>query len=84
MDILRTQQEELDQYLPRNSVRLTGLPETPDENIYATVMEVFNDATRVTPPLTAVDIDRIYIAGKPDRQQLIIWMQARNELEQDR
>ena len=62
-------EDELEQYSTRSSVRLTGLPEKPDENNYATVMEVFNDAAWVTPPITAVDIDRIYIAGKPDAIQ---------------
>ena len=38
-------EDELEQYSTRSSVRLTGLPEKPDENNYATVMEVFNDAT---------------------------------------
>ena len=41
--ILRTQQDELEQYSRQNSVRITGLPETLDVTIYDTVMAVFND-----------------------------------------
>ena len=53
----------------RNSVRLTGLTETTYENVYDTVMTVFNEEMVVCPPITADEIDRIHRVGKPDQTQ---------------
>ena len=47
---LRTQHDHLEQYTRRNSVRLTGLTETTDDNVYDTVMTVFNEEMGVCPP----------------------------------
>ena len=53
---LRTQHDDLEQYTRRHSVRLTGLTETTDENVYDTVMAVFNEERGVCPTTTPVSM----------------------------
>ena len=64
--VLKEQHDDLEQYSRRNSVRLSGLPESPDENVVALVMKVVNEDMAVTPPLAIEEIDRIHRVGKSD------------------
>ena len=66
---LRSEHDDLEQYTRRNSIRLTGLTETKDENVYDTVMAVLNEEMGVSPPISADEIDRIHRVGKPDQTQ---------------
>ena len=59
MVTLRAEHDELEQYTRKNSVRLTGLNEATNENVYDIVMPVFNEEM-------GEKIDRIHRVGKPD------------------
>ena len=69
MVTLRAEHDELEQYTRRNSVRLTGLTEATNENVYDIVITVFNEEMEVSPPITPDEIDRIHRVGKPDPTQ---------------
>ena len=69
MVTLRSEHDDLEQYTRRNSIRLTGLTETKDKNVYDTVMAVLNEEMGVSPPISADEIDRIHRVGKPDQTQ---------------
>ena len=66
MVTLHTEHDELEQYTQRNSIRLTGLTEATNENVYDIVMTIFNEEMGVSPPISPQEIDRIHRVGKPD------------------
>ena len=66
MVTLHAEHDELEQYTRRNSVRLTGLTEATNENVYDIVMTIFNEEMGVSPPISPQEIDRIHRVGKPD------------------
>ena len=63
---LQLQQDEMEQYSRRNSVRLSGLPERQNENVVELVMKVINVEMAVTPPVMIKEIDRMHRVGKPE------------------
>ena len=65
MVTLHAEHDELEQYTRRNSVRLTGLIEATNENVYDIVMTIFKEMG-VSPPISPQEIDRIHRVGKPD------------------
>ena len=69
MVTLRAEHDELEQYTRRNSVRLTGLTEATNENVYDIVMTIFNEEVGLSPPITLEEIDRIHRVGKADPTQ---------------
>lgn len=62
--ILETENDNLEQYSRRNSLRITGLVESESEDILSTVLDVINVNTKLTPPIEASDVDRIHRVGK--------------------
>ena len=73
---LRSEHDDLEQYTRRNSIRLTGLTETKDENVYDTVMAVLNEEMGVSPSISADEIDRIHRVGKPDQNSPLIGVRS--------
>ncbi|XP_071095336.1 uncharacterized protein [Haliotis cracherodii] len=71
--------DDLEQYSRRNSLRISGLPESKEENTEALVMEVLRD---LHPDLTASDIDRCHRVGKKNmdrnRQVIVKFVSYRN------
>ena len=64
ISVLENENDNLEQYSRRNSVRMTGLKEADTEDLYATVLEVVNSKAQLTPPLEPSDIDRVHRVGR--------------------
>ena len=64
VDTLESQNDSLEQYTRRNSLRVTGLQEDPNENILDRTLHMFNSTMQVEPPITTNDIDRVHRVGK--------------------
>ena len=58
--------DEQEQYSRRNSLRVSGIPEEPDETLETKVIDIFNKRLKFVPPMTENDLDRIHRVGKPD------------------
>lgn len=71
---LHSKDDELEQYTRRNSLRISGIPETPDENCYGKALSLANDQLKLNPPLTLSDIDRTHRAGprKPGQPRALL------------
>lgn len=63
---LRNDVDELEQYSRRNSLRITGIPETPHEDLVAVTLNLFKWRMKVTPAVGTQDIDRVHRVGKPE------------------
>ena len=61
--------DDLEQYSRRNSLRITGIEESPDEVVGTKVLHLVNEVLDLTPPLQASDIDRCHRAGPPTNRQ---------------
>ena len=57
--------DEQEQYSRRNSLRVSGIPEEPDETLENKVIDIFNKRLKFVPPMTENDLDRIHRVGKP-------------------
>lgn len=57
--------DELEQYTRRNSVRITGIPETEGESCESIVLKLANETLQLDPPLELNDIDRTHRVGRP-------------------
>ena len=66
VDAIELQQDELEQYSRRNSVRLSGLTEEADEDVLKGVLVTLNHVMCITPPIDISDIDRLHRVGKPE------------------
>jgi hypothetical protein len=53
----------LAQYSRRNNIRITGVPETREEDVTATTVKLLNDKLGV--PILPADIDRCHRVGRP-------------------
>ena len=62
--LLETQNDTLEQYTRRNSVRIAGLTEDENENCEEKVLSVFNEKMAISPPITLDHIDRTHRVGK--------------------
>ena len=51
VDAIELQQDELEQYSRRNSVRLSGLTEEADEGVVKGVLVILNNVMCTTPPI---------------------------------
>lgn len=58
-------QDDLEQYTRRNSLRISGISETPSEDIYTITMETLNTSLALNPPLEISHIDRLHRVGRP-------------------
>ena len=58
--------DEQEQYSRRNSLRVSGIPEEPDETLETRVIDIFNKRLKFVPPMTENGLDRIHPVGKPD------------------
>ena len=65
-DTLVSRTDSLEQYTRRNSLRLTGLSETDNEDILKRTVDIMNNKMKVEPPLSANDIDRVHRVGRRD------------------
>ena len=68
---LSTAEEMLDEqehYCRRNSLRVSGIPEEPDETLETKVIDIFNKRLKFVPPMTENNLDRIHRVGKPDTE----------------
>ena len=63
IEILKVDQDRLEQYSRRNSLRISGLPEQNDENVRQRIVDLCNKKVKV--PIQTSDIDRINRVGKP-------------------
>lgn len=63
--VLEDQLDGLEQYSRRNSVRISGVKEEPEEVIVTKTLALINDALTDEPQLTMADIDRVHRVGKP-------------------
>ena len=67
VDAVELQQDELEQYSRRNSVRLSGLTAEADEDVMKGVLvTVLNHVMCITPPIDISEIDRMHRVGKPE------------------
>ena len=66
VDAIELQQDELEQYSRRNSVRLSGLTEEADEDVVKGVLVTLNHVMCITPPIDISEIDRLHRVGKPE------------------
>ena len=57
--------DSLEQYTRRNSVRISGIPEELSENTDGIVLKL---AEKLDVPMTSADIDRSHRVGKPDNR----------------
>ena len=58
--------DELKQYTRRNSVRISGVPETEGESCESIVLKLANETLHLDPPLELNDIDRTHRVGRPN------------------
>ena len=61
---LELQNDDLEQYTRRNSIRINGLPESENEDCEDLVLSMLNSRMSLTPPLTMNHIDRVHRLGK--------------------
>ena len=66
VDAIELQQDELEQYSRRNSVRLSGLTEEAEEDVVKGVLVTLNNVMGITPPIEISEIDRMHRVGKPE------------------
>jgi hypothetical protein len=62
---LRNENDRLEQYSRRNSIRITNIPEKQNEDVSETVLQLVNETLALTPPLTISGVDRLHRVGKP-------------------
>lgn len=62
---LEGQNDALEQYTRRNSIRVSGIPEEDGECCETKVLDTFK-AMNVSPPITPDHIDRLHRVGKPN------------------
>ena len=60
---LETKDDDHEQYSKRNSLRNSGINETPSEYVVGKVVHLFNTTMKVTPPVTEDQFDRIHRVG---------------------
>ena len=65
---LEENNDALEQYTRRNSVRISGINESSDEDCYDKVLSTLNTRLALTPPLTIENIDRLHRTGKPNSE----------------
>ncbi|ELU00820.1 hypothetical protein CAPTEDRAFT_188928 [Capitella teleta] len=72
IESLESQNDALEQYTRRNSIRVTGLPEVKHEDILDRTLKIVNEDMEVNPPISIMDIDRVHRVGRrnPDRPSL--------------
>lgn len=61
---LESENDSLEQYTRRNSLRVFGVPEKEGENTAELAVTLINDTMKIQPPITIEDIDRIHRTGK--------------------
>jgi hypothetical protein len=61
---LREENDRLEQYTRRNSIRITNVPEKKNEDVTKTVLDLINNLP-LSPPLNLSEIDRLHRVGKP-------------------
>ena len=61
---LETNQDHLEQYQRRNSLRISGIQETEKEDCAAIALDIANNVMKLYPPLAITDIDRAHRTGK--------------------
>ncbi|ELU08188.1 hypothetical protein CAPTEDRAFT_202886 [Capitella teleta] len=74
IESLESQNDALEQYTRRNSIRVTGLPEVEHEDILDRTLKIVNEDLEVNPPISIMDIDRVHRVGRrnPDRPRSVI------------
>ena len=55
--------DDLEQYSRRNSLRISGVTQSQDEDVEKEILTMFNTKMQVTPPITTADIDRAHRTG---------------------
>ncbi|ELU13176.1 hypothetical protein CAPTEDRAFT_216920 [Capitella teleta] len=60
IESLESQNDPLEQYTRRNSIRVTGLPEVEHEDILDRTLKIVNEDLEVNPPISIMDIDRVH------------------------
>lgn len=65
ISVLEQKNDDLEQYTRRNSLRISGMEETPEEDCYQLVLDLANTTLELDPPLTLLDIDRTHRTGTP-------------------
>ncbi|ELU18073.1 hypothetical protein CAPTEDRAFT_195866 [Capitella teleta] len=85
IESLESQNDALEQYTRRNSIRVTGLPEVEHEDILDRTLKIVNEDLEVNPPISIMDIDRVHRVGRrnPDRpraQELFLYLRDREYL----
>ena len=62
---LEDKYDRLEQYTRRNTVRISGIPEEPNENAMAKSLDATNNIFKVNPPVDCSEIDRLHRVGPP-------------------
>ena len=57
--------DEHEQYSRRSTLRMSGVPESPEEDTTAEVMNILNKKLNLSPPISIDNIDRLHRVGKP-------------------
>ena len=61
---LREENDRLEQYTRRNSIRITNMPEKKNEDVTEAVLNLVNNELSLSPPLEISEIDRMHRVGK--------------------
>ena len=64
IDSLESENDALEQYTRRNSLRLFGLPEQQGEDSVEVALNLMNQTLKVEPPIVMEDLDRVHRVGK--------------------
>ena len=63
LNTLKCDQDRLEQHTDRNSLRISGVPESEHEDVCGKVMGLCNGKLRI--PVKTSDIDRVHRVGRP-------------------
>ena len=62
--VLQLKTDEMEQYSRRNTLRVSGVPESENDDIVDSMLHLFNGKLELDPPFTYENIDRIHRVGK--------------------
>jgi hypothetical protein len=57
IDALTAEADGLEQYTRRNSIRISGIPESGNEDVTAKVVDLINKDLELSPPLSLTEVD---------------------------
>ena len=64
-EFLESKLDEYEQYSRRNSLRITGIEESEDEDVQQKVLHLFSTRLQLDTPVTSDQVDRVHRTGRP-------------------